>query len=327
MGELRFRPYRPGDEVAINDTFNAVFGTDRSLEEWRWKFQRGPVESPIMLATENDDLLAHYAGVPVRLRIEGRTVLAAQIVDVFSTKRARRRMARRGVWVQTVESFFSAFGEHGELQLLFGFPGRRALRLGILQLGYDAMDPQPVIRWERAAGTAPWDLRRLPYRAEEIRGPDERLDALWAAVADRYAVAAVRDADRVRQRLIEHPRFEYRLFLILPRFGRRPVAFAAFRTDDGVVRWIDLVWDDGHPGALHLVAHLGATLVRQHDLEREILWLTGDGAAADILRRLGFSSSPQPDGLVVVARSFDPEIDVRRLEGRVYITMADADLG
>jgi hypothetical protein len=33
-----------------------------------------------------------------------------------------------------------------------------------------------------------------------------------------------------------------------------------------------------------------------------------------------------PGQLVMVARAFDPELDVTALDGRVYLTMADADL-
>jgi len=39
MSEFIIRPYQKGDEIAINNTFNQVFGTDRSIEEWYWKKQ------------------------------------------------------------------------------------------------------------------------------------------------------------------------------------------------------------------------------------------------------------------------------------------------
>ncbi len=325
-GALEIRPYRPGDETAINEAFNAVFGLERSLEEWRWKFRRAPVESPVMLAWSGEELLAHYAGVPARFQVDGRTVWAAQIVDVFSTRRARRLFARRGVWVRTVEAFFEAFGESGRFPLLYGFPGRRALRLGLLQLGYGAMEPQPVVVWERPAGRRAPSLRRLPYRAEEVAATDPRLDALWARLRSRYPAAVVRDGERVAARLAGRPGVAYRLFLVTPRLSREPVAWVAFRTDGGLVRWADLVRDPEHPGALELAARLGEVLVRQTGAPGESLWLLGDPGAGEILEALGFRSRPEPNGLVMVARSFGQGPDVRALEGRVYLTMADSDL-
>jgi hypothetical protein len=70
-------------------------------------------------------VLAHYAGVPERFQIEGRVWNAAQIVDVYSARKARASFTRRGVWVQTVEAFFDAFGRSGRSPLLFGFPSPR----------------------------------------------------------------------------------------------------------------------------------------------------------------------------------------------------------
>ena len=325
-GEIVYRPFRPGDERVINDTFNEVFGTERPLEEWLWKFPWSPAGRSILLAFAGEELLAHYAGIPVAFQVDGRVVDAAQIVDVFSTRAARRRFARKGVWVRTVERFFELFGEGGRHPLLFGFPGRRALRLGVLQLGYDAMAPQPIVQLARGPAAVRRSGRRWPYRAEPGRDWEPRLDRLWRRVRRDYPVAAVRDARRCLVRLAGRPGVRYHRFVILPRLSSEVVGFVAFRCDGGVCRWVDLVWDHDHPGAVETAAHLSAVLARRHGFEREELWLNGDPAGAALLERLGFVREPQPDGLVMVARSFDESLDVRAMEGRVYLTMADADL-
>ena len=326
MDDVTIRPWRPGDEVAINDAFNRVFRLDRPLDDWRWKFQRHEVPAPIMTAWRGGELLAHYAGVPALFQVDGRVVWAAQIVDVFSTPAARRRFARRGVYVRTVEAFFAEYGETGRFPLLYGFPGARALRLGLLQLGYGAMEPQPVTVWERPAGRARLAPRRFPYRAEPLEPDDPRPDRLWRRIGARYPVAAVRDGRRLAARLTGRPGVEYRTFLVTPRFSREPVAWVAFRTGDGTVRWADLVWDPAHPGALELAARLGEVLVRQTGAPGESLWLGGDPEAAAVLESLGFTARPEPAGLVMVARSFAGGPDVRAMEGRIYLTMADSDL-
>ncbi len=139
--ELVIRPFRPSDETVINQGFNETFRLERSLEEWAWKFPPQPEGRLIMLAEIDDAMVAHYAGMPLRFTIDGREWNAAQIVDVFSTRAARRGFTRKGVWVRTVEEFFSTFGESGRVAMLYGFPSPRPLRLGVLQLGYDAVEP------------------------------------------------------------------------------------------------------------------------------------------------------------------------------------------
>jgi hypothetical protein len=128
------------------------------------------------------------------------------------------------------------------------------------------------------------------------------------------------------RRLAGHPTVRYHRFLVFPRFSSRSVAFGAFRTDGSRCRWVDLLWDDRHPGALDLLLHLSARLVAQTGAELEELWLNGDPAAQARLEDAGFMHEPEPGKLVMVARAFDPDIDLKAFDGRVYLTMADADL-
>jgi hypothetical protein len=326
MSEPVIRAYRPGDEVAINTGFNRVFNTSRELAEWGWKFPAEPAGRPIMLALDGEEVLAHYAGVPVRFHVDGALWPAVQIVDVFSARSARRVFSRRGVWVRTVEEFFSTFGASGRYPLLFGFPGRRALRLGVLQLGYDAMPPQPITYLSRTVFESSSWPSRLRYRAELARDWEPRLDQLWSRVRLQYPAAVVRDAERALRRLAGRPGVVYHRFLVFPRWSRVPVAWVAFRIDGGRCRWVDLLWDHRHRGALHMVSQLGRRLAGQVGAELEEIWLNGDDPGRSVLEGLGFAVADQPDGLVLVARSFSDELDVNRLDGRVYLTMADADL-
>ncbi len=324
--EYTIRAISPGDEEAVNRGFNEAFGLDRPLDEWAWKFRADPDGRLIMIAEHEGEVLAHYAGVPVRLQIEGRVWNAAQIVDVYSARRARGSFTRRGVWVQTVDAFFDAFGRSGRSPLLFGFPSPRPLRLGVLQLGYDAMEPQPIRYLRRRPPLPPGGIRRRLYRAELARDWEPRLDALWQQVSGQYPVAVVRDAGHAARRLAGRPGVRYHRFLLFPRFSFRAVGFAAFRTDGGRVRWVDLVWDHRHPGALDLASHLSAGLAAQTGAELEELWLNGDDEGRARLARHGFEEAPEPGQLVMVARAFDSGVDLEAMAAKIYVTMGDSDL-
>lgn len=326
QAELVIRPFRSGDETVVNSGFNEAFALNRSLDEWAWKFPPQPDGRLIMLAEIEGALVAHYSGMPLRFTIDGRLWNAAQIVDVYSTRAARRGFTRKGVWVRTVEEFFEIFGRSGRASLLYGFPSPRPLRLGVLQLGYDAVEPQPIVYLSRRPGGASSSRWRSLYRAELAADWEPRLDLLWDRVRGDYPVAAIRDANRALHRFAAHPSVRYHRFLILPRFGRTPIAFVVFRTDEGRCRWVDLLWDHRHPGALELVNHLSISLAAQTGAEIEELWLNGDPAGQEALEKRGFARSEVPGQLVMVARAFDPELDVTSLDGRVYLTMADADL-
>jgi hypothetical protein len=105
------------------------------------------------------------------------------------------------------------------------------------------------------------------------------------------------------------------------------VAFVAFRTDGGVCRWVELVWDARHFGALELIDHISRKLVVETGAEREELWLDGDPEAAELLTAFGFEGQPDPSGVVRVIRFLDERLSPSAFAaGRVYTTMADADL-
>ena len=324
--DVIYRPFRPGDEVAVNEGFNRVFDLERPMSEWGWKFPPDEGGRLIVGAWQDDELLAHYAGQPVRLQVDGRVWPAAQIVDVFSTPAARGHFSRRGVWVRTVERFFAEFGESGRVSLLYGFPSPRPLRLGVLQLGYDSLPPQPITYLSRPVRAPRLRPRRLLYRAEPARDWEPRLDQLWARCGGDYPVAVVRDAEHALRRLAGHPTVSYHRFLILPRLSESPVGFVAFRTDAERCQWVDVVWDHAHPGVLNLAAHLSSRVAGAAGAEVEELWLNGDPEGRRQLEGHGFVVAPEPRRLVMVAKAFAADLELGALDGRTYLTLADTDL-
>jgi hypothetical protein len=322
MTDVTVRAYAAGDELSINEGFNEVFRLQRSLDEWRWKYQDSPEGRWMMVAVdENNRVIAHYGAVPVRMQIGGLVVRAGQPVDNFSLPEARGNLAASRVYVRTVEAFFDGFGGPDRLAVLFGFPGERHLRLGLARLGYGHMEPQPVGYWLKPT-------RRTPgsRTGHEVRQGFDRdaVDELWTRAARRYAAAAVRDGAWLARRFNGRPGVEY-LHLSAWRRGRAH-ACGVIRADEGSLRWAELVWDGEDPRAL---AALDETITSGRFAEgaaRVELWLMGDEEAATALRSLGWEPGQHPQKLVLVARSFHPDIDVATLPGRFYVTMGDSDL-
>jgi len=325
VSEIELRPYEEGDEEAINQLFNRAFGSERRVEEWRWKFGSGEIK-PIMLAWDGDELVAQYGGIPRRLRVDGRRLGGATIVDVIGTAPGRRSLRRRSAYVRACDAFIAHFA-HGQFPICYGFPGRRALRLGLLAMGYGVSAPEPLTYLEREGDAPMARWRRLRYSARPLGEEGGAIDELWRRVAEQYPVAMIRDAAHVKARLEGHPKgVAYHTFVVRPRPFGPPVAYAAFRIDAPVLRWIDLLWDHRHPGALRLLADISTLLARQTECERQALWVHNDAVASRWLERIGFETRPEPDGLVMIVRTFDPSIPPEQISGRLYVTMADADL-
>jgi hypothetical protein len=134
----------------------------------------------------------------------------------------------------------------------------------------------------------------------------------------------VRDANRALRRFAAHPSVRYDRFVVCPRFANRVVASAVFALLDDCLRWVDLVWDHDHPGALDLLAFISGRLVGQLGAKREELWLAGDDEAPSLLMRAGFSPEESSTIPALAARSFVPELDAEEFVANTYLTLTDA---
>jgi hypothetical protein len=165
-------------------------------------------------------------------------------------------------------------------------------------------------------------LRRLLYRAESARDWEPRLNHLWERARRSYPVAVARDADHALRRFAGHPTIRHHRFLALPRFSERAVAFAVFVDDGSDCRWLDLVWDHDHPGALELLAHISGRLAAQWGSNAEHLSLTGDEAASAVLKRRGFRFQEE-DTRFVDMSALAGQIVGQSAIDRAYLTAAD----
>ena len=317
MGEVTIRPFHSGDEVAINDGFNAVFSRSRPLEDWAWKFPAEPEGRWIYLAEDDRGrLLSCYAALPVRFRLGGITVRAGQPVDVFSVPEARRS----GVFTRCYEEFIRAFGNPDDLPLMFGFPGGVHYGMGLKLLHYVALRPVPL--WRRPA-RALWPSL-LPGPMVTSGFDAEASDALWSLAAERYPFAAVRDAAWLRRRYTGRPGVEY-----VHLYARRRAtvrAWGAARLQADALHLADLVWDGSDPRDLEAIDRAFVLLARRAGARRLEMWLDGDPAAAEVLAARGWTRLPDPADFGLVGRAFHPAIDLAEVGRSVYLTMGDSDL-
>lgn len=324
MTEVRL--FCPGDEIAINDAFNRVFGKQRSVEEWAWKYRASDLPCPIVAAWDGDRLAAHNGGIAADYQVDGRRMVALQGADTFSLAVAERQPGWRGSWQQVMDHFGEIAADQFGASLLYGYTGGTAISHMVARAQWDSVSPRRIPLLTRRRRPVSRSLVSKLFSARLIDDDESGLDRLWERAGRRYPVSVVRNANHVRRRLSGHPTVRYHRWLIRPRWSRTPAAFVAFRTDGGVVRWVELVWD-GRPGALELVDHLSRRLTEQTGAEREELWLDGDPEAAEWLELFGFEGEPDPSGVVRVMKILDDELDPGAFAaGRIYTTMADADL-
>ncbi len=260
MSAYVIRPYRPGDEHGILKTFNLVFGADdprfvpRTMEEWRWAFERNPAGQRIWVAEHEGEIVAQCAALPFRVRIDGFESSFTQGVDSMVHPAHRQGLKRPGLFVATAKPFFREFNGRGSVGpgkdlLHYGWPVEPAWRIGRTFLGYEIVRTQLV--HFAAPGPGPSEI---PGRIERLERFGPETLALYERCARNFGASTIRDARYLNWRFVENPRFRYHRFAV--RDGGELRGYAVFRRADSPRRGSGLVldWlvpeDDDEAGAL-----------------------------------------------------------------------------
>jgi hypothetical protein len=314
---FELRSYRPGDEAAINEGFNEVFGHQRPVEEWRWKFRPAEDGCRVLIATAGAQVVSHFAAQRLVVQVDGRQFIAGHTCDAYCRPIPSARRAR--LYIKTAEEFYRRYGAPGELDFLYGFPGDRHMRLGRIRLRF--AEPVLVPVWRRTAtqrGAAWWPRYRVKT------GGNEALDDLWQRAKHRYPVSLVRDRAWARRRYDDHPSGRYVQLTVLK--GGVADAWAAVHIGDDVARWVDLVWDGRDTRALVAIDTALAAAAHAEGASAMELWIAGDTAVDAFLAHRGWNRGLHPAHLEMTAISFNPGLDADNLVRRFYFTMGDTDL-
>lgn len=322
------RAYAAGDEPAIQRAFNEVFGVERSLAEWRWKFLEPPRGARILLAFDGQgELVCQYAAITVDVVWAGEPMQAAQIVDVFSRRR-RGLGPRGGAFQRTMERFLAECAGPGGVGFVYGFPGERHQRAGAVTGHY--FDPAVVDRLTRRLPAAPPSARWSPARSWISEGFDAHAtDRLWRRSRQRYPNATVRDAAWFHWRYERQPGARYVQLGVHRAAETRAWGVVDLAAGPAGARWVDLLWDGERAADLADLAAAveeraaSAASAAGHDPAVE-LWLRGDRAARALLLARGYTAAPEPH-LRLSAIPFDSRVSVPRVLEEFYLTMGDSD--
>ena len=268
MADYDIRPYRPGDEHGILETFNVVFGAEdpehvpRTMDEWEWAFARNPAGRRIWVAEKDGRIAAQCAALPYRVWIDGARSTITQGVDSMVHPDHRRGLRRPGLFVLTARPFFEQFSGPGQDILHYGWPVEPAWRIGKTFLGYEIVRTQTILFANPGEGSL-----EPPDGVERVTRFDDEFERLYDACRVDWGLSTLRDAAYLNWRYVDNPRFDYHIFAV--RAEGRLKGYAIFRKADHplpdsglVVDWL-VPPDDIETGEL-----LGEAILAQSRADR-----------------------------------------------------------
>lgn len=322
------RPYRAGDETAILDLFNRSFHQPRSLEHWRWKYQRDPwgAERISLAFDEKPSLVGHYTGYPVPFRVDGSDVIAHQIGDTM-TDPSVRHIGRgvTGILGRTATHFYETFCE-GRVAFNYGFNVANIQKFSLRFLRSDRVEPVTYRRRDLRARPLPRLARAERYargiQLQLVTAVDGEWDDFFDRVAGQYRFLVRRSALYVVWRYLECPDVPY--IVVAIRKWRKLVGWLVFRMRGTVMTVGDLLLDADHADVLEPALRHLASVYRPEAIEGWFSprprWLS------EVLAELHLDIAPEPQNLSVMCVPFAVRDATDRMRESLYYTMGDGDL-
>lgn len=324
------RLYRPGDEEQILSLFRRVFGIKHSADYWVWKFGENPLGHQIVLgATPDETVIAHIAGVPLRVQLEGNPLVFTLVVDLMVDPGYRRSLRKVGVYQALLGTLIETSTGAGRAAVLYGIPIRSSNRL-----------PQALFRWREAyevtrlvrplgpsTGGRLSRLARWRYEVRPVRDFGGWMDRFWQSCAPEFPLATVRDARYMNWRYIRCPHIAYHPYMLWDRWLRRPRGVAVLRLEwqgqpTGCL--VDWLVPRGDVEAVRVLLAGMEEVVRQHGLQELSAWFPPDSPERRLFMASGYREEAM--GSALIGNVYTTSLTWDWVARHWYFTMGDSDI-
>ena len=226
--------------AAFASLFLIVFGHPISQALWEWKYAGG--RGCAVVAWRGRQLIAHYGGNLRQVLVYGEATMALQVCDAMVAPDERGVMTKTGAMFQVTAAFLELYQGLAAIPLAFGFPNRRAMRLGERLGLYAEVGALCELRWT-ALGKRPRLSSRLSFTQGREETDSRIVGKLWEAMARDLVdgVVGVRDWQFLQHRYLNHPERRYSLVLVRRRLTGAPLGLLVLHREEDALALTDLV--------------------------------------------------------------------------------------
>lgn len=327
------KTYERDDEHRILPMFNEVFGQNRTLDHWYWKFRDNPFgKYQIAEAlTEGGDLAAHYAGYPVPFysTVGGaKEFLSLQIGDTMTHPRFRTLgLGTTSVLTRITKYFYNRLCER-VFSFNYGFNTGNIRKFGRRFLGYEPISNVPYFTLDlnKRGLIRPSSVRSFlsGFKVEEVSRVTEEYDRFFEHVAADYGILVHRNSSYLKWRYLDCPDKVYRIFAVR-RFGKL-TGWSVFASRDDILLWGDALFNEKYARTALIILNF-ALKQNYRDKKRIEGWFSAVPQWwTNALIDSGFAVTSEPNELAPAFKIFDKNFSARFFENYFYYAMGDSDL-
>jgi hypothetical protein len=162
------------------------------------------------------------------------------------------------------------------------------------------------------------DSLRYLYKFFPLDVNDERIDDLWDSCKQSMYLSVVRDRNYIGWRYRNHPLYQYELWGLRRRLGKKLLGIAVLRREDERVLLMDFLVLKGMTRPLFQKAENYVCSISQKTL---ISWFPP--FLEEKMRSLGFTTKKAPTS--IPRTTFKEALTREEMEGKFFYTMGDTD--
>jgi hypothetical protein len=319
---MEIRPYRRGDEAEILKLDARELPSkwnSRNLENWKWKFLDSNPAGPsfIWVAELKDQIVAHFAAVPYRLKVFNTEVLASHSIGAL----VESRYQNRGLLKLVGDRLLGELKENGVV-CTWGFPNQRAYEFEKKALGYQ--DLINFNEWYLARNRFPGQFSSTATRSIDMF--DTSFDDLWQRCSNDYTVISKRDSEYLNWRYLERPDLEYFPFAFYEQNQVQGYVVLKLYREEDLLRGhiLDIFARKNDVLAISSLIERSLAFFYEREVDEVTVWFWGNHLVSEILQSNGFEAKKTDRPLIIRMNDDSLHSDNLLDKSNWYFTMGDS---
>ena len=349
------RDYNDGDEQKINDLFNSIFNKTRTLDHWNWEFKKNPDGSKMLVAVDEERVIAHLGSLHRKIKIGKENSSASLEVDGVT----HPDFGHRGIFVALGKRLLAESEKEG-IDIVIGFPNENALpghrKLNCVELFSLHVMIRPVnfknmskklfsnkflCLLSEVVGKFMFGVF-YRVRKPKIRGNvtlksipefDERFDRFWEEASSSHPIILHRDSRYLNWRYVECPGQYYQKFVAEKE--DRVLAMVVVRVleryglTNGAI--VDILALPNHENITHALLLKAIEHLKEKRVDMIACSVPEWSVYNMLLKKCGFVKcpkrlNPKEEPFIIYPFSKEVDIDFIKNPSNWYITWGDTDV-
>lgn len=261
----KLKHVRQSDWQDIAKLFQEIFGSQMTLDLWKWKYSNG--RGNAIFAEKDGRVVAHYGGIYRDIQLFGVSDWAFQICDVMVAPAERGVFTKNGPFNLMARTAAEIYGPLG-----FGFPNERHAKLAERADIGESMGEIMELQWKPSKTKLSF-LYRFKVFSTVNEYWEKEVNHCWGEMAKSLSdqVVGVRDWDYMQYRYINHPQTTYEIIGISSLLTARSFCVVVLKRTQKEIEVMDIIASvKKMPAAIRALK----TYFSELDVTDFILWIT-----------------------------------------------------